>query len=124
MADGLVPTVRSGAAGPAAVGGIVTLPGPAVQTGAVVQAPRRSAATGPGAGPNGPAALTGIPGALAGLGALAGMTAEPTGPAGTTVVPNGLAGTTAAAPRAQDHDLVARRAPGPTAAELHRSRTM
>ena len=72
----------------------------------------------------GPAALTGIPETLAGLGALAGMTGVPTGPAGMTVVPNGLAGTTAAALRAQDHDLVARRAPGPTAAELHRSRTI
>jgi hypothetical protein len=89
-----------------------------------VQAPRRTLATEPGAGPNGPAALAGIPGALAGLAVLAGMTGVPTGPAGTTVVPNDLAGTTAAAPRTQHHDPVARRAAGPTAAELHRSRTM
>ena len=78
--------------------------------------------------------MTGIPGALAGLGAPVGMTGVPTGPAGTTgvptgpagttVVPNELAGTTAAAPRTRDHDFVARRAAGPTAAELHRSRTM
>ena len=86
-----------------------------------MQAPRRTVATVPEAGPNGPAALTGIPGALAGLRVLAAMTGVPAGPA---VVPNGLAGPTAAAPRTQDHDLVARRAAGPTAAELHRSRTM
>ncbi len=89
-----------------------------------MQPPRRTVATGPWAGPNGPAALTGIPGALADLGAQTGMTGVPTGPADTSVVPNGLAGTTAAAPRTQDHDLGARKAAGPTAAELHRSRTM